>query len=305
MSAANKKPPPAAERSWLARELQGLGEARDGILVSIAVIYILGFLSWATYSWRRHLGFVPILEAQYLVAGIPATPLVLALYLPWRLGVARPYDARLFNGVQLVAVVVAAIGGVAWYGYLLSFVVSFVFPRLLSYDRSMLLNLILYTLDVSTLALTAGVIFRPDEDQSRLNIMSRLNRSGRSVAGIAARIVAIFSFFAYFGLVFYWFWGINLYVSQIYPHLPQELGGAQPACADLVIDTKRAEKPLLERLGIWQPSAGSDTSAPPLRVQLLYNGDKEIIFTTGTNDTHPQPFEIPKEIVLGIIGCDQ
>jgi hypothetical protein len=183
------------------------------------------------------------LRRKYLVAGIPATPLVLALYLPWRLGVARPYDARLINRVQLVALVVAAVGRVAWYGFL----VSFVFPRLLSYDRSMISTIIIYTLTVSSLALAAGVLFRPYEDPSHFNVFGRRRHNiiGRSDRPLVARIDATFVLICYCLVFFYLFFGINLYVSQIYPHLPQELRGAQPACADLVIDTNRAQKPLL------------------------------------------------------------
>jgi hypothetical protein len=233
--------------------------------------------------------------------------MVLAVYLPWRLAAAQPYDSQLFNRIQFVALVIAVIGGVAWYVLLANEALSYAFPRLWSYDWSIFLYIILYVLAVSSLALAAGFVFRPDHDPSRFNIVRLLkNRSITSNLPSSFRLMPIFLQAIFYAVLLYSFiFGINLYVSNIYPRLPQEMGGARPVCADLAIDAKRAQKPLLQRLGISQPSAGSDTSAPPLRVQLLYNGDKELIFTTGAAETYTRSFEIPQDIVLGIIGCEE
>jgi hypothetical protein len=58
--------------------LKWLGERRDGFLVGGAIIYGLGYLVWSYNAWRNHLGQLPAIELQYVIAGlVPALILVI------------------------------------------------------------------------------------------------------------------------------------------------------------------------------------------------------------------------------------
>jgi hypothetical protein len=65
--------------------LKAIGEARDGMLVLIAGVYILGFLSWAIYSLQENIGFIRIFDAQYFVAGILPAISISFIVLGWTL----------------------------------------------------------------------------------------------------------------------------------------------------------------------------------------------------------------------------
>src|SRR5271157_5611184 len=42
---------------------------RDSVLVVGAGLYALGYLVWSLYAWVQGLGLLPVLSAQYIVAG--------------------------------------------------------------------------------------------------------------------------------------------------------------------------------------------------------------------------------------------
>jgi hypothetical protein len=50
--------------------LENLGKARDGLLVLITCTYLLGYCVWAYIAWRNGLPPLPLLDAQYLAAGL-------------------------------------------------------------------------------------------------------------------------------------------------------------------------------------------------------------------------------------------
>ena len=50
--------------------LRWLGERRDGFLVGGAVLYGLGYLVWSYNAWRNELGQLPAAEFQYFMAGL-------------------------------------------------------------------------------------------------------------------------------------------------------------------------------------------------------------------------------------------
>ena len=51
--------------------LRSLGRYRDAFLVLASIVYVVGFVIWSIVAWRRGLGPMPVLDAQYFVAGIP------------------------------------------------------------------------------------------------------------------------------------------------------------------------------------------------------------------------------------------
>lgn len=78
--------------------LKGLGDLRDGILVSIGLIYALGYLIWSFSAWRNNLGMLPLLEPQYLLAGsIPFVILSIAYILIQCINIIPYFVLSLFS----------------------------------------------------------------------------------------------------------------------------------------------------------------------------------------------------------------
>ena len=66
---------------WL-QLLKALGDIRDGFLITLSILYFLGYLIWSINAWRYNLGLLPALNAQYIVAGaIPAIVIVIFFFL--------------------------------------------------------------------------------------------------------------------------------------------------------------------------------------------------------------------------------
>ena len=61
-----------------------LGSIRDGLLVVVGMAYVLGFLTISYYAHQHDLGLLPLLDAQYFLAGLlPALLIALAVWY-WR-----------------------------------------------------------------------------------------------------------------------------------------------------------------------------------------------------------------------------
>ena len=52
-------------------------ESRDGFLIGVAFVYGAGFALWQVHAWRAHLGILPLVRIQYLLAGLWPTLVVL------------------------------------------------------------------------------------------------------------------------------------------------------------------------------------------------------------------------------------
>ena len=61
--------PETAGSSWSSL-VKSIGELRDAVLVGVGFTYLLGYLLWSFVAWQRGLGFISIIDYQYLSAGI-------------------------------------------------------------------------------------------------------------------------------------------------------------------------------------------------------------------------------------------
>jgi len=68
----------APHRVWL--WLKGLpyDHIRDAFLVIAGLLYLLGYIVWSVHAWRNNLGLLPLLDAQYLLAGLIVACILLA-----------------------------------------------------------------------------------------------------------------------------------------------------------------------------------------------------------------------------------
>jgi hypothetical protein len=199
--------------------LRWLGERRDGFIVGGAVLYGLGYLVWSYNAWRNELGQLPAAEFQYFMAGIvPAAIIATA----WSAAVffatleervrelSKRY--RAFKWVVLLVVIVlgllvSLLPFVASRGWINTDLTDEQFTRRYAPP---LMAIAMYVSLFSNVALT----------QNRLWVV-------RFIAHVYRYALPVL--FGWFSLVLYF---------DIYPRLPQALGGPQPRCAyvDLVRD---------------------------------------------------------------------
>jgi hypothetical protein len=188
--------PPIPSADWL----KWLGERRDGFLVGGAVLYGLGYLVWSYNAWRNHLGQLPAIEFQYLMSGL----------------------------------IPGAIIGIAWAATTFFWNMHDKAMALLEKHR-FLRWIIPLTICVVQLSIYFGGLATDKRwlnlgwTQKQLTDYTSRNRPPLSIIywwmSVSRYINAIM--FCWFSLVIYF---------DLYPRLPQELGGPQPRCAyiDLV-----------------------------------------------------------------------
>lgn len=59
------------ERNSLFCRIESAGKLRDGLIVIVTLIYITGYAAWSYISWHNGFGGLPVLDAQYFLAGFP------------------------------------------------------------------------------------------------------------------------------------------------------------------------------------------------------------------------------------------
>jgi hypothetical protein len=185
--------------------LKNLGQYRDGLIIVTLGTYILGYIVKSIYSLRLNLGVLPLLDAQYAVAGlIPATIflIIILLSLPFEklpkpmvvINLVKKY--RSFIGIILLAIVLFIL-------IILALRVSKSTPLDLERDPLngllILLALIMYILLVWIYKVTESKAFK---------------------------LTLVY-------LVVTTIMWVYIYSIIIYPIIPQALGGIRPRCAYL------------------------------------------------------------------------
>jgi hypothetical protein len=205
--------PPIPSADWL----KWLGERRDGFLVGGAVLYGLGYLVWSYNAWRNHLGQLPAIEFQYLMSGLIPGAII---------GIAWAATTFFWNMHDKAMALLEKHRFLLWIIPLTICVVqlSIYFGGLATDKRWLNLGWTQKQLTYYTGPLLAITIYF-----SVLTDYTSRNRPPLSIIywwmSVSRYINAIM--FCWFSLVIYF---------DLYPRLPQELGGPQPRCAyiDLV-----------------------------------------------------------------------
>lgn len=284
--------------------LKAIGEARDGMLVLIAGVYILGFFSWAIYSLQENIGFIRIFDAQYFVAGILPAISIAFIVLGWTLW------RILWPPLRLMAAILV---------YVLFFLIflngAFEFlPISVPHHPSW---------GTAFLIFAAGLFFIP-----LLLIGSRealRQKPLENVGWLGAVYNEILSYkyfvagFGYLAIFLFLLGMFGLYVGIIYPGLPQEFGGPRARCADVILDPRALSKQAWEQFGVTltttsaessgadKPSGIASTQSEPThflkRAQVLYSDDKAVIFRPDGSDPKSGSIEIRKDLVRALVWC--
>lgn len=209
---------PDKEKTAVSKVFGWLGEHRDGFLVGGAVLYGLGYLVWSYNAWRNHLGQLPAADFQYVIAGVfPAAVIMVG----WA-GAAFFYGLRdktvsLFEKYGFLKRIVVAVLMVVITG----------FAILLTNAATGWINtgwtkeqIVLYT--GPTLAVLAyfSFITQLAMAKDRDSFVGRMSELSRYLLPLSFCWYSLFIFI------------------DLYPRLPQGLGGPQPRCAyvDVVRD---------------------------------------------------------------------
>lgn len=173
------------------------------------VVYALGYLSWAYYSWEERLDLPPALEGQYVVAGVVPALLLILLWLAIAgLSVAqaklrrraKPSDRKWHRALNTAGLVLIVAGFVAKYGA----ISESVYGTLISIGLLLVLIALFFSTQKTDRLFARGVLWY----------------------GIVAAPVLSLAL-------------VGIYVTRLFPYLPAEFGG--PATSCVKVDLKKSE----------------------------------------------------------------
>jgi hypothetical protein len=282
--------------------LKWLGERHDGFLISGAVLYGLGYLVWSYNAWRNNLGQLPALEFQYLIAGIiPAVIIAVA----WA-AVAFFYTATdktvllierhpSLNLLTIAFLLFVIAGGLLLGGLAIH-------RRWIPKEK---IGNYLYPLFVITVYLSVVMGLR-------LSQRIRAKRVPNHLARINLRQHALITIYRFL-LPAVFCWCILRIYLDLYPALPQELGGPQPRCAYVDLVRDETSPSTMSALVSAQPTdIPSQSGAKVVRSDKLYvyfsSGDYLLVRLANTNDKRLKPEELPlyqlrKEVIRAVRWC--
>jgi hypothetical protein len=293
--------------------LQHLGRIRDGLLVIGALLYGFGYASWAAYAWLNNLGPMPGLDAQYFVAGIPILLfIILGLVISKILGFL--YFSVWFTLYSEGSVTFKIISNVVFLGsFILCWVLFFISfdpagrmanDKIAMFVLSIILILLIIPVLVYSMidllqAVEKELRKRPEGFSGNLFIMGYLvnklaintfNSELREYVSLNRVIIIMIA------LLF-----SGLYIRNIYPKIPQTLGGAKPRTAILNIYADKISGNTCLRL-VEKPDtsrSGAVIRSKPLPV-FYESKDNLIVVPVSKNASTDTLFDLKKETISSI-----
>jgi hypothetical protein len=234
------------------------------------MLYLLGYASWALYGWNQGIGFIPVLDTQYFAAGIVPAALCFLFWIVHRL-------LRALN----------------------------VWTKGSPTQNEMIISRILLIVAVIFL----GIVFALERFHLRTPRFLLYGLFSGYLAAVVARKrgsillkwIAIFMARVYAVLILLlWLW----YVDRVMPNLPPEVGGAQPRCVLLDVDSAQLSSETRDQ---FLPKE-KDRSEPVRRtnpLHLIFDGS-EYFFVTAQNgrpSAKNPVYRMKKEAVKAIFPC--
>lgn len=310
--------------NWINSYLKRLGEFRDSLLVVAGGLYILGYVVRSINGFTNNLGFLPAFESQYLIAGIIPAIVIFVFYLlillTWRIkiGFSNWIDSGSYKIVIPLLIIVM---------YLISAGVTVYFNRV-SDERLMTAAKI----NLASGYLLFGMIFIKFStiENARKSLFSK-NLSwhlrlyfllillitipyylfvilvDKIITGTGEQIKEIMDPLTMFTIVFvtlYTVSGLWYFVSDIYPQIPQEFGGARPRCAFIDVTGNEISSEIREAL--FFPDNKTNTNVVRSIQVDVYFSSSEFILVKPHNRTLQSEtitYELQKSIVQSVIWC--
>jgi hypothetical protein len=319
-------------------QLKLITALRDGLLVVVPLLYVVGYLVWSFSAWQNHLGLLPALDPQYFVAGLAPVIIVLIAYLggtylkrflvdKWPVLVGK--DAK---GIWLLIRTLLLFIFWATLALLISpALAAFLLLVYLSYkslkrfapntwarlaDKETKGGALVVRTVLILLIFAASLFFLFKRDYFSRIIFATYAKSLDSFLifsftisvtllppmedGISALISRIYRWFwVYASVLLFILLGLTFYLERVYPKIPQEFGGVRPRCAYLDMVKSQVSNETLQ--GIAPPDAlkSSQTVVRSLQVDILYSGSNLILLRS-----QKKVYEIAKGVIQTTSACD-
>ena len=249
--------------------LKRIGSTRDGVLMSISALYVLGYGVWSYYAWSHGLGLRPAVDAQYFVAGIVPALLLAAVFAGGR------WDRRVFLSLN-----------------------SYLFPQIaarsgVARKRLLIISRLLLTIwGFAWCDLIAFCFLHRSVGPWWINVPLVLTSFYWALLGtplVIRRFAPAIAeekpesdlWQASLYSMFFGFLTLSLYVQVFYPFIPQAWGGVAPRPATLDLIRSQVSGETLSALSAPSQSLATDHSSAsdkPLTKAIVRSGLVDILF---------------------------
>jgi hypothetical protein len=291
--------------------IENIGKLRDGLLVIVTITYITGYVAWSYIAWTNGFGALPVLDAQYFLAGFPliltAVLVVLIIrFLKSAFLIKWPtyFLSMTFTKQVIIQSVILIIPICSF--VLIILIDLFNWP---SSDSNRIIAIIL----IFTSLILFYLLFEPKgilEEYFEQIEKKKLSNSQKKYNEILKKIIDLFlSFFLYKNKSSYIYTlpliagivTIYLYLSMLYPQIPHEFGGAKPRNA--ILDIVRSDLSIKTINNLVDTSIISQKNKIlPTKIVTIYLVTKDafIIKTQNVDSNLDQTFEISRSAVKSI-----
>lgn len=279
--------------------LKWIGERRDGFLVAGAVLYGLGYLVWSYNAWRNHLGQLPAIEFQYFIAGLVPGAIIATAWVATKfftlmqdkafiLFTKNPFLRWVSIGVTIVVV------------YAVIFLTFAIDKKWLNIGWTKN-QLIRYTAPLLLINLYFSLLFMFPQSKKPKEPLSWLTEKYLSLNKYLITFM-----FCFYSLVIF---------IDLYPSLPQELGGPQPRCAyvDLVRDDLAPPSLsfLASNRSVDNPPALKTKVVRSVKLKVYFSSSDYLLVRTakdankyGVENLENSPlYELRKEVIRVVYWC--
>lgn len=262
--------------------LKNLGGLRDGLLVLVSLVYVLGFSVWSVVAWINNLGALPVLDAQYFTAGLPpfmaavsvgalihlSRRVLLEIWPRWLSSLSLKNQLlihALLGGVALVILV--ALLGAEWLQTT---------PSDIGFAGGFLAVFFIGLLQQPIVLLTRWLDFLVDRGSLSQEAAKELRTHwGWKFIVRRPSLSNLYLLFAALGAagIFYW-------TSVLYLKVPQEFGGAEPRCAQLDVVWSDLSPETRQNLPVASPSNEEQMVVGTKEVMIYFVGGESIMMRT-------------------------
>lgn len=312
--------------NWINSHLKKLGELRDSFLVLAGGLYILGYIVRSFYGIKNNLGLLPALESQYLMAGIVPAIVILVFYLlilgTWRIKIefSNWFDSgtyKIIIPLLIAAAYLISMGRIVYLsraseGYSIA---AINFGLVSSY-----LLLGMYLIKFSTIKNAwESLLDKKHSWLSKIYFLIILAITipyylfiiivDRVIIGTGEQIkefIDPLTVFTIFFIALYTVGGLAYFTSDIYPQIPQEIGGVRPRCALLDVKSTEISSELKSALFHLSSNTTNTDIIRSSQVDVYFSGNEFMLVKphSKTAQSEVTTYEIQKSIVRAITWCE-
>lgn len=257
--------------------LKYFSQIRDGILICISFVYVLGYLVWTYFSFKFNNAPLPILEPQYFIAGFPIFLLLVIAYFLRKILLKLFINVpQLLHRLNLKYQIIIP---------LIFFILQSLFTVIMIYfvffsDSSNRLYIVLILAIVSSFF----SVVRSEFPDFKLYIHNFINF-------YLALILIIISL-------------SQVYVMEVFPNIPQNLGGAKPRKALLDIDSKKLSYDTVNKLKLDITNSNNSIICTDTLTVVFLSSNQLYISYDNSLGTHTNLIELSRSLVSSIHWLD-